>query len=93
MADVKLFESTARNVDTAQSAARADHNHEHDPAHDHESEHDHDQIGVTGTSVFPGLEHERAIVKGGLYLEALSKVDTAVLDKTGTLTLGTPEIC
>jgi Cd2+/Zn2+-exporting ATPase/Cu+-exporting ATPase len=27
-----------------------------------------------------------------LYLEALSKVDTVVLDKTGTLTLGTPEI-
>jgi heavy metal translocating P-type ATPase len=33
-----------------------------------------------------------AIVKGGLYLEALSSVDTVVLDKTGTLTLGTPEI-
>ncbi len=33
-----------------------------------------------------------AIVKGGLYLEALSKVDTVVLDKTGTLTLGNPEV-
>jgi heavy metal translocating P-type ATPase len=33
-----------------------------------------------------------AIVKGGLYLEVLSAVDTIVLDKTGTLTLGTPEI-
>jgi heavy metal translocating P-type ATPase len=33
-----------------------------------------------------------AIVKGGLYLEVLSSVDTVVLDKTGTLTLGTPEI-
>ena len=33
-----------------------------------------------------------AIVKGGLYLEILSTVDTVVLDKTGTLTLGTPEI-
>ena len=33
-----------------------------------------------------------AIVKGGLYLEVLSQVDTVVLDKTGTLTLGTPEI-
>jgi heavy metal translocating P-type ATPase len=33
-----------------------------------------------------------AIVKGGLYLEVLSRVDTVVLDKTGTLTLGTPEI-
>jgi heavy metal translocating P-type ATPase len=33
-----------------------------------------------------------AIIKGGLYLEVLSTVDTVVLDKTGTLTLGTPEI-
>jgi len=32
------------------------------------------------------------IVKGGLYMEALSKVDTVVLDKTGTLTLGNPEV-
>ena len=33
-----------------------------------------------------------AIVKGGLYLEILSSVDTIVLDKTGTLTTGTPHI-
>ncbi len=33
-----------------------------------------------------------AIVKGGLYLEALSSVDTVVLDKTGTLTYGRPEV-
>jgi Cu+-exporting ATPase len=33
-----------------------------------------------------------AIVKGGLHLEALGRVDTIVLDKTGTLTLGKPEI-
>ncbi|MBI4639839.1 MAG: cation-translocating P-type ATPase [Candidatus Tectomicrobia bacterium] len=33
-----------------------------------------------------------AIVKGGLYLEILSAVDTVVLDKTGTLTLGNPEV-
>ena len=32
------------------------------------------------------------IVKGGLYMETLSKVDTVVLDKTGTLTLGNPEV-
>jgi len=32
------------------------------------------------------------IVKGGLYLEQLSQVDTVVLDKTGTLTLGVPEV-
>lgn len=33
-----------------------------------------------------------AIVKGGLYLEQLGRVDTVVLDKTGTLTFGQPEI-
>src|SRR5262249_51425034 len=33
-----------------------------------------------------------AIVKGGLYLELLSAVDTVVLDKTGTLTFGNPEV-
>jgi Cd2+/Zn2+-exporting ATPase/Cu+-exporting ATPase len=33
-----------------------------------------------------------AIVKGGLHLEALSTVDTVVLDKTGTVTFGTPVV-
>ena len=33
-----------------------------------------------------------AIVKGGRHLEALGRVDTIVLDKTGTLTLGKPEV-
>jgi P-type E1-E2 ATPase len=33
-----------------------------------------------------------AIVKGGLYLEILGRVDTVVLDKTGTLTYGNPEV-
>jgi P-type E1-E2 ATPase len=36
--------------------------------------------------------HHGAIVKGGLYLEALAGVDTVLLDKTGTLTFGTPQI-
>ena len=35
---------------------------------------------------------EGAIVKGGLYMEVLSSVDTVVLDKTGTLTYGNPEV-
>ncbi len=33
-----------------------------------------------------------AIIKGGLYLETLGKVDTVVLDKTGTLTFGLTEV-
>src|ERR1700733_8800353 len=33
-----------------------------------------------------------AIIKGGLYLEKLGEVDTVLLDKTGTLTYGTPEV-
>ncbi len=36
--------------------------------------------------------HHGAIVKGGLYLEALASVDTVLLDKTGTLTFGAPQI-
>jgi heavy metal translocating P-type ATPase len=36
--------------------------------------------------------HQGAIIKGGLYLEALASVDTVLLDKTGTLTFGTPQI-
>jgi heavy metal translocating P-type ATPase len=33
-----------------------------------------------------------AIIKGGLFLEQLGKVDVVVLDKTGTLTFGQPEV-
>jgi len=33
-----------------------------------------------------------SIIKGGVYLEALGRVRTVVLDKTGTLTLGKPEV-
>jgi len=36
--------------------------------------------------------HHGTIIKGGLYLESLAAVDTVVLDKTGTLTFGTPQI-
>jgi heavy metal translocating P-type ATPase len=35
---------------------------------------------------------EGIIVKGGIYLEQLAGVDTVVVDKTGTLTLGTPQV-
>jgi Cd2+/Zn2+-exporting ATPase/Cu+-exporting ATPase len=32
------------------------------------------------------------VVKGGRYLEALAKVDVLVMDKTGTVTMGRPEV-
>ena len=44
-------------------------------------------LGAIGRSAQHG-----SIIKGGLYLEALAGIDTILLDKTGTLTYGTPEV-
>ncbi|EAY56449.1 MAG: Copper-transporting ATPase protein [Leptospirillum rubarum] len=44
-------------------------------------------IASIGTSARRGL-----LIKGGKYLEALAKADVVLLDKTGTLTLGRPQI-
>ncbi|HEV3029743.1 MAG TPA: cation-translocating P-type ATPase, partial [Planctomycetota bacterium] len=44
-------------------------------------------LGAIGQVARRGL-----IVKGGLYLEMLWAIDTVVLDKTGTLTFGNPEV-
>jgi heavy metal translocating P-type ATPase len=44
-------------------------------------------LGAIGRAARQG-----AIVKGGLYLETLARIDTVALDKTGTLTFGAPEV-
>jgi heavy metal translocating P-type ATPase len=44
-------------------------------------------LGAIGRSAQLG-----SIIKGGLYLESLATIDTILLDKTGTLTYGSPEV-
>ncbi|HUJ32945.1 MAG TPA: cation-translocating P-type ATPase [Candidatus Acidoferrum sp.] len=44
-------------------------------------------LGAIGRAAQDG-----AIIKGGLYVEKLAEIDTILLDKTGTLTYGKPEV-
>ncbi|MGA1796222.1 MAG: FtsH protease activity modulator HflK [bacterium] len=50
---------------------------------------------ATPTAVVAGigrLAKEGILVKGGMYLEAVGRIDTLVMDKTGTVTQGRPRI-
>lgn len=48
---------------------------------------------ATAISAAIGMSAQKGIlVKGGNYIEALAETDTVVLDKTGTITLGVPQI-
>jgi Cd2+/Zn2+-exporting ATPase/Cu+-exporting ATPase len=44
-------------------------------------------VAGTGKAARRGI-----IIKGGIHLETLAKIDTVVLDKTGTITIGEPRI-
>jgi len=44
-------------------------------------------LGAIGRSAQNG-----SVIKGGIYLESLANIRTVLLDKTGTLTYGTPEV-
>src|SRR6266704_2553785 len=43
-------------------------------------------------AIMGGIAKKGVIVKCGVYVQEMSKVDTVVIDKTGTLTLGDPEV-
>jgi Cu2+-exporting ATPase len=47
---------------------------------------------TTVLSSMTGAARRGILVKGGRYLELLSQVDTVVFDKTGTLSVGTPDV-
>ncbi|MFI5421070.1 MAG: heavy metal translocating P-type ATPase, partial [Nitrososphaerales archaeon] len=44
-------------------------------------------VAIMGKAAKKGV-----IVKGGVYVEEMSRIDTVVIDKTGTLTFGEPEV-
>ena len=49
-------------------------------------------VPINALTAITVAARDGVLVKGGQYLERLSKVDTIVFDKTGTLTGGTPQV-
>jgi len=49
-------------------------------------------IPITMVSALGTGAHKGVLIKGGVYLEELSKVKVVALDKTGTITLGKPQV-
>ncbi|MCL4406118.1 MAG: cation-translocating P-type ATPase [Patescibacteria group bacterium] len=49
-------------------------------------------IPLTFTGAITRAAHEGAIVKGAVFLETISRIQTIITDKTGTLTRGKPQV-
>ncbi len=49
-------------------------------------------IPITTVATLGTAARQSVLIKGGIYVEALAKIDVIAMDKTGTLTSGSPEV-